>query len=186
MEISFYLVFCSSTWLWRAVNPLSSKLNWKDFCDTFWCLQWTSNPWQSLACHIFTGPCLQLPPLFLIYCFFTSFFLLTTHHHEFIKKSCNGHTVGAYCVLEVSLGGPRQKKALRIKAEAWNTSKGSRYFLCLSPFIHSKIPAHHVSEVFLMPAGGSDNLHYVTTPCFTRPIIVHLLDSLSPTTWPTH
>lgn len=58
----------------------------------------------------------------------------------------------------------------------------------LLPLKCSEIPAHPVSEAFLMPAGGTDNLHYVTAPCFIRPILVYisLLVSLLPSDQPTH
>lgn len=44
----------------------------------------------------------------------------------------------------------------------------------LLPLVCSEIPTHPVSEAFLMPAGGTDNLHYVTAPCFIRPITVYI------------
>lgn len=44
----------------------------------------------------------------------------------------------------------------------------------LLPLICSEIPAHPVSDAFLMPAGGTDNLHYATAPCFIKPIRVYI------------
>lgn len=71
--------------------------------------------------------------------------------------------------LNARLRDSRQRKHWNKGQEAGNGSRSSYLLMYFCPHIHLDTPAHPASEDFLLPAGGTDHLHYLTAPCFLRP-----------------